>query len=74
MLRMVDSLLLFVLYVDDLLIIGCSTSVIAAVNRILHDRVFDYGHGSATLFPWTQYQSGCIRHQTVSGKVCMRSP
>jgi hypothetical protein len=38
MLRMVDSLLLLVLYVDDLLITGCSTSTIVAVKRILHDR------------------------------------
>ena len=38
MLGMVDSLLLLVLYVDDLLITGCSTSMIAAVKRILHDR------------------------------------
>jgi hypothetical protein len=37
MLRMVDSLLLLVLYVDDLLITRCSTSVIVAVKRILHD-------------------------------------
>jgi hypothetical protein len=38
MLRMIDSLLLLVLYVDDLLITGCSTSAIVAVKRILHDR------------------------------------
>jgi hypothetical protein len=38
MLRMTDSLLFLVLYVDDLLIIGCSTSAITAVKRILHDR------------------------------------
>jgi hypothetical protein len=38
MLRMVDSLLLLVLYVDDFFIIGCSTSTIVAVKRILHDR------------------------------------
>jgi hypothetical protein len=37
-LRMVDSLLLLVLYVDDLLIISCLTSAIAVVKRILHDR------------------------------------
>jgi hypothetical protein len=40
MLRTANSLLLLVLYVDDLLIIGCSTSVIVAVKRILHDRFF----------------------------------
>jgi hypothetical protein len=38
MLRMINSLLLLVLYVNDLLIIGCSTSAIAAVKRILHER------------------------------------
>jgi hypothetical protein len=39
MLRMVDSLLLLVLYVDDLLIIGFLTSTIVAIKRILHDRL-----------------------------------
>jgi hypothetical protein len=38
MLRTDDSLLLLVMYVDDLLITGCLTSTIAAVKRILHDR------------------------------------
>jgi hypothetical protein len=38
MIRMVDSLLILVLYVDDLLIIGFSTSAIAVVKRIVHDR------------------------------------
>jgi hypothetical protein len=38
MLRIVDSLLLLVLYVIDLLIIGCSTSAIVAIKRILHDK------------------------------------
>jgi hypothetical protein len=38
MLRTNDSLLLLVMYVDDLLITGCSTSAIVAVKRILHDR------------------------------------
>jgi hypothetical protein len=40
MLRTVDSLLLLVLYFDDLLIIGCSTSTIASFKMILHDRFF----------------------------------
>jgi hypothetical protein len=39
-LRTADSLLLLVLHVDDLLITSCSTSAIAAVKRILHDRFF----------------------------------
>ena len=38
MLRTTDSLLLLVMYVDDLLITGWSTSTIAAVKRILHDK------------------------------------
>jgi hypothetical protein len=38
MIRMVDSLLLLIMYVDDLLIPGFSTLVIIAVKRILHDR------------------------------------
>jgi hypothetical protein len=38
MLRTTDSLLLLIMYVDDLLITSCSTSAIAAVKRILHDR------------------------------------
>jgi hypothetical protein len=36
---MSNSLLLLVLYVDDLLIIGCSTSMIVVVKRILYDRI-----------------------------------
>jgi hypothetical protein len=40
MLRTADSLLLLVLYVDDFLITSCSTSLIAAVKRILHERFF----------------------------------
>ena len=38
MLMTVDSLIILVFYVDDLLITGCSTSAIVAVKRILHDR------------------------------------
>jgi hypothetical protein len=38
MLRMTDSILLLVLYVDDLMITGCSNSAIATVKRIVHDR------------------------------------
>jgi hypothetical protein len=46
MLRTVDSLLLLVLYVDDFLITGYSTSTIVAVKRILHDRflMMDMGY------------------------------
>jgi hypothetical protein len=38
MLKMVDSLLVLVMYVDDLLISSFSISTIVAVKRILHDR------------------------------------
>jgi hypothetical protein len=38
MLKTVDSLLLLVLYVDDLLVTGCLTSVIVAVKKIMHDK------------------------------------
>jgi hypothetical protein len=38
MLRMTNSLLLLVLYVDDLLITGYLNSTIVVVKRILHDR------------------------------------
>jgi hypothetical protein len=37
-LRTTDSFLLLVLYVNDLVIIGCLTSTISAVKRIMHDR------------------------------------
>jgi hypothetical protein len=38
MFRTTGSLLLLVLYVDDLLITRCSTSVIVTVKRIIHDK------------------------------------
>jgi hypothetical protein len=50
MLRMIDSLLLLVLYVDDFLIISCSTSMIAAVKRILHDRFLMMDMGPLQFF------------------------
>jgi hypothetical protein len=37
-LREIDSLLLLVLYIDDMLITRCSTLAIYEVKRILHDR------------------------------------
>jgi hypothetical protein len=51
MLRTVDSLLLLVLYVDDLLITEYSTSAIAAVKRILHDRFLMTDMGPLHFFP-----------------------
>jgi hypothetical protein len=50
MLRTTDSLLPLVLYVNDLLITGCSTSMIAAVKRILHDSFFMMAMGPLHLF------------------------
>jgi hypothetical protein len=50
MLRMVDSLLLLVLYVDDLLITGCSASMIAEMKRIIHDRFLMTDMGLLHLF------------------------
>jgi hypothetical protein len=38
MLRNIDSLLIIVLYVDDLLITGSSVSTIVVVKTALHDR------------------------------------
>jgi hypothetical protein len=49
-LRMVDSLLLLFMYVDDLLIIGCSTSAIATVKRILHEIFFMMDMGPLHFF------------------------
>jgi hypothetical protein len=40
MLRTTDSLILLVMYVDDLLITSYSTSMIVVVKRILYDRFF----------------------------------
>jgi hypothetical protein len=50
MLRTVDSLLLLVMYVDDLLITGCLTSATAAVKRNLHDRFLMKGMGPLYFF------------------------
>jgi hypothetical protein len=50
MLKMVDSLLLLVLYVDYLLITSCLTSAIDAVKRILHDRFLMTYMGSLHFF------------------------
>jgi hypothetical protein len=50
MLRMNDSLLLLVLYVDDLLITGCSTSMIVVVKMILHDKFLMMNMGLLHVF------------------------
>ena len=73
MLRMVDSLLLLVMNVDDFLITNFSTSMIYAVKRILHDRFLMMDMGPLHFFlglEINQDASGI----TISGQVCMRSP
>jgi hypothetical protein len=50
MLRTTDSIILLVLYVDDLLITDCSTSTIATIKRILHDRFLMMDMGPLHLF------------------------
>jgi hypothetical protein len=50
MIRTIDSLLLLVLYVDDLFIIGCLTSMIVVVKRILHERFLMTDMGLLHLF------------------------
>jgi hypothetical protein len=50
MLRMADSLLLLVPYVDDLLITGSLTLVISTVERILHDMFLMKDMGPLHLF------------------------
>jgi hypothetical protein len=51
MLRTTDSLPLSVLYVDDLLIVCCSTLAIAAIKRILHDMFLMIDMGPLHFFP-----------------------
>jgi hypothetical protein len=50
MLRMTDSILLLVLYVDDLMITGCSNLAIATVKRIVHDRFLMMDMGTLHFF------------------------
>jgi hypothetical protein len=50
MLKMVDSLILLVMYVDDFLITSCSTSTIVAVKRILHEMLLMTDMGPLHLF------------------------
>jgi hypothetical protein len=50
MFKRVDSLLLLVMYVDDLLITGFSTSANVAVKTILHDRYFMTNMGPLHFF------------------------
>jgi hypothetical protein len=50
MLRTANSLLLLVMYVDDLLITGCSTSSIGAIKRILHDKFLMMDMGPLNFF------------------------
>jgi hypothetical protein len=66
MLRTTDSLLLLVLYVDDLLITGCSNSMIVAVKRILHDRFLMMDMGPLHFF------LGLEISQDASASNCLR--
>jgi hypothetical protein len=50
MLMTADSLLLLVLYVDDLMITGCSTSAIASIKRIMYDGFLMTGRGPLHFF------------------------
>ena len=50
MLRTTESLLLLVMYVDDLLITGFSTSANVAVKTILHDKYFMTNMGPLHFF------------------------
>jgi hypothetical protein len=50
MLRLVDSFLLLVLYIDDFMITGCSTSTIVVVKSILHDRFLMMDMGLIKIF------------------------
>jgi hypothetical protein len=50
MLRNIDSLLILVIYVDDLLITSSSTSSIYMVKQILHDRFLMMDMGSLQYF------------------------
>jgi hypothetical protein len=63
MLRTTDSLLLLVLYVNDLPITGCSTSAIATVKRILHDRFLMMDMGQLHFFLGLEinHDASCIK-------------
>jgi hypothetical protein len=63
MLRTTDSLLLLVMYVDDSLITGCSTSTIVAVKRIIHDMFLMMDMGPLNLFLGLQISrdASCIK-------------
>jgi hypothetical protein len=74
MLKTVDSLLLLVLYVDDLLITGCLTSAIVAVKRILHDRFLMMDMGLLHFFLGLEISQDASGIKLSSGQVCTRSP
>jgi hypothetical protein len=57
MLNMGNSLLHLVLYVDDFLITGFSSSSIVAVKRILHDRFLMIDMGPLHFFLYSQEDS-----------------
>jgi hypothetical protein len=50
MLKMIDSLLLIVFYVDDFMISGYSTSTIIVVKRIMHNMILMMDMGPSYFF------------------------
>jgi hypothetical protein len=74
MLRMTDSLLLLVVYVDDLLITNCSTSMIVAVKRILHDRFLMMDMGPLHFFLGLEISQDASRIKLSQAKYASRSP
>jgi hypothetical protein len=73
MLENFDSLLILVLYVDDLLITGNSESVISAVKNALHDMFSMFDMGPLHFFLGIEINQDDLGINFISRKVCQRS-